>query len=138
MREIKFRVFDKKRCEWVHDTNHACSLFGETILLGAFLNRPDDTHVRLEELNDMVAMQFTGLLDKQGVEIYEGDIVLLKENVLRSDGKWDDGIYSIGFQDGCFVSVQMCFNEYLSCFNNDCEVIGNIYENPELLGENNE
>lgn len=76
-------------------------------------------------------MQYTGLKDKNGKEIYEGD-------VLGRNGYWN---YYIGFEEGCFVTiptdlVQRNNFSWLpikkSIFEN-VEVIGNIYENPELL-----
>ncbi len=68
-------------------------------------------------------MQYTGLKDKNGREIYEGDILKdldgNKEEVI-----WDEGCVFIKHQDGTsdFISVRNYF-----------EIIGNIYENPELL-----
>jgi len=82
--------------------------------------------------------QFTGLKDKNGTEMYEGDICL----VFTSYGK--KAIAHICFVDGCF---ELCFlnpvvidgeyrkRDYLKCFvvNHAIEIIGNIHENPELL-----
>lgn len=72
-------------------------------------------------------MQFTGLKDKNGKEIYEGDIVRLEQ--------WEPEIYEVVFNRGGF-----CFRHSdTDVFYHDAkyiekgEVIGNIYENPELL-----
>lgn len=73
-------------------------------------------------------MQFTGLKDKNGKEIYEGDILLHKALDIRNVPViwWGSGWY-VGYDDGKYHNVTAL--DYLG----DCEVIGNIYENPELL-----
>lgn len=76
------------------------------------------THI----LPDVILMQYTGLKDKNGTEIYEGDIVkATKENIPLIVVFWDDFTASFnGTKDNYLHS----------------EIIGNIYENPELLEPN--
>jgi uncharacterized phage protein (TIGR01671 family) len=75
---------------------------------------------------EVVLMQFTGLKDKNGKEIYEGDIV--------SPLHWKPHIYQVGFDRGsfCFFKGDDPIATDAKYFE-DCEVIGNIYENPELV-----
>lgn len=126
-REIKFRIYDKGRKQWVHDTDHAISLFGEYVIFGEILRRPDDSIVSLDELNDLDAMQYTGLKDRNGREIYEGDVV-----------QWDvNSSFSVGvvtFERGCYDLKSLDGERWVCCdwYRGEYEVLGNIYENPEL------
>lgn len=79
--------------------------------------------------DDFILMQFTGLLDKESKEIWEGDI-------LEFDGyEWggDNNRAIVKWEHGGFESIGLKYE-----WKHWCEVIGNIYENPELLkGEGN-
>ena len=74
----------------------------------------------------MILMQFTGLHDKNGKEIYEGDLIELDI---------EDGLNKFGivkFEDGCFgVNSRAATLAYLTACGS--KIIGNIHENPELL-----
>lgn len=72
--------------------------------------------------------QFTGLLDKNGKEIYEGDILQCEESIFKVSYE-DSHIGS--FSLVCGGSFAGCFGDLTEPFY--CEVIGNIHDNPELL-----
>ena len=86
--------------------------------------------------SDFILMQSTGLKDKNGKEIYEGDIVRYEccfesyvEEVI-----YDDKHCNFGTIDK--YEKTFSFDALISDFDVDCfEVVGNIYQNPELLGE---
>lgn len=115
MREIKFRAWDRRHNEmiliddfyWfeenqVHSQDEACGTTG-----------------------DFVLMQYTGLKDKNGVEIYEGDIVRAIDVI--SSVEWvNDGFWEIAAPG---TAESTLLGNHIGVI----EVIGNIYENPELL-----
>jgi len=112
MREIKFRAWDKKRNKFVSDFN--LSPKGNILCEHSNLGYKGVFEVDLE------LMQYTGLKDKNGKEIYEGDIVKMLADSLNGEENIEVKWRKEGFW------------EYFNGFDN-CEVIGNIYENTELL-----
>lgn len=93
------------------------------------------SNVFKESLN---VMQYTGLLDKRGVEVYEGDIVEAMQEYELGEDKWY-GIGEVEFYNGSFVFRYKIDDSWglLTGFD-EIEVIGNKFENPELLEKTNE
>src|SRR5690625_3000888 len=115
MREIKFRAWDKENKEIVE-----LDFVGRKVVKvknGEWENR-----------ENFVVMQYTGLKDKNGTEIYEGDIVK------GLDPLRDEWIGEIKYLAPYYALLGSRSHLILSDVNN-LEVIGNIYENPELLGD---
>lgn len=129
-RPFRFRIYDTKRKEWVHDTEHAINLLGEIVIMGEILRRPDDHIVKLSDLNDLVVMQFTGFQDKLHKPIFEGDILEYKEPKIKkyTEVKWVAGGFRI--TDGNQPLHELMIMDYW-------KVRGNIYDNPELLEAQN-
>jgi uncharacterized phage protein (TIGR01671 family) len=75
---------------------------------------------------DYILMQYTGLKDKNGVEIYEGDVVSVDRH--RGAIAWDDSRAAFTLGTVQFAPTYPIASKYL-------EVIGNIHENPELLND---
>ncbi|MBS6025971.1 MAG: hypothetical protein KIB00_18040 [Paeniclostridium sordellii] len=139
MRDIKFRAWDKEKNKMIYSdetypgsiykfgfemfNNYKLSLSKCTDRSGRIFN-VDNEGVLIFNPVDADIMQYTGLKDKNGKEIYEGDILLCCE--LEING-------TVFFNEGCFrVQWENCIEDlYENC--DVYEVIGNIYENPELL-----
>ena len=119
MRPIKFRAWDKEIKQWV--------LIWEDFSL----ENGELTHYDKDAL---VLMQFTGLLDRNGKEIYEGDTVKLG-TLKEEDEENIEAIEKVFFSDGRFITTHHGFPVSSWAKNENCyiEVIGNIYENPDIL-----
>ncbi|EEO6565089.1 hypothetical protein G6H68_000373 [Listeria monocytogenes] len=116
MREIEFRAWDKEVKEMDYNPS----------VIEIWQNKPINEQFRLESEEKLVWMQYTGLKDKNGKKIFEGDIGLDEHNECC-------GV--VEFEEGEFLCVWENIVEDLWEVADDIEIIGNIYENSELLEE---
>ena len=135
MRELKLRAWHKpykQMCQVESLRFDGNGVYTAVLIEESFYDR------RLVEADEIVIEQFTGLKDKNGTEIYEGDIIFQKPLSKNSIG-W---VGKIIFKQGAFMAEvyergKIVMYLFLSDFNPEktCEGIGNIHENPELVEE---
>lgn len=113
MKLIKFRFFRTKKKEMVYGFK-GCST---TYVLGMWEN---EKHVS-------EPMQYTGLKDRNGKEIWEGDIGYDDHLECYGIVTFDDGAFNYEWENIC----ELLSEKYI-------EIVGNIYDNPELLEDNDE
>ena len=139
MRDIKFRCWDTENKEMleVQELDYEDSYNGQPMIRTTMYSDYFDTE-------DMILMQYTGLKDKNGKEIYEGDIVKFKlykgEEEKYFVGKVEyfgssfivdannDSDYHVYDLDGFGIDFKYNLE--------DCEVIGNVWEDSDLLNDN--
>lgn len=136
MREIKFRAWlkeDKRmvNVETMDFTDKSIQYLKKSEINNAYI-------LRRESFADVELMQYTGVKDKNGKEIYEGDIIKYKFPYDRrlnhtSPVKFLETETSFGVKDRYGIEIPL----YRITTNNYFEVIGNIYENKNLLEEKN-
>jgi len=138
MRESKFKIWDTKTKEFWDDSaaddKPVLTLDGQIWCWDdGFGEEKNLTAVNVNDSDRFVIMQYTGLVDISGKEIYEGYIVKARDGknyevvylppvftLKNKMGLYDDGDYYIG--------------EFSECWKwGDMEILGNVFENPELL-----
>ena len=119
-KEIKFKAWDDKKLQSI------------------------DGHPELGDIlqgkggwRNLTIMQYTGLKDKRGKEIYEGDVIKREPCVVYGDSEHNP-LTVVGWMNGtyCLIEKGVPIDTLESNNEEDMEVIGNIYKNPNLL--NNE
>lgn len=131
-RAIKFRAWDPDRekmmypmvLNWWEDD-------GALAFRSEFVDREEPHECTSKYLDEVELLQYTGLRDKNKKEIYEGDIIYVPDHdwngyvVFTGDCQYALKGKTVLGNDGYLLFTQIYLNK--------CEVIGNIYENPELL-----
>lgn len=131
MREILFKAKRKDNGEWVEGLLWKKKYDSNKIFISCFPDKDDNEEVFVVDPDTIC--QYTGLTDKNGRKIWENDIV-----------KWIDKLYKVSFYDsmcsfvlvtptGHWNHMEMNYGQKLENF--DYEVIGNVFDNPELLKE---
>lgn len=147
MREIKFRGKTVNGNEWI---------YGMTISKGTIKRKANKFFMEVEEnrwkgLQDGSLGQYTGLRDQNGKEIYEGDIVewvffyerlganmgvIEDDTIVKGIIRWRQGGFVLevienDFENAGYYSISALYTDTES----DVEIIGNIYDTPELIKE---
>ena len=127
-RQIKFRGKNIHTGEWLYGDYHR---EGKT----HYITKPEQylrEYAPIEFIVDGKTIgQFTGLLDKNGKEIYEGDVILQqgysgKKPMLV---RFEHGAFIVGWHGGSSTQTRPMLIQ------KRCEVLGNIYDNPELISK---
>ena len=125
MREILFRGKQVDNGEWVEgDFCHPCNIVFEAMGYDEVLGQKDVPVINDYAVIPETVGQYTGLTDKNGTKIFEWDIV--KHSIGTFVVKYLDGMF-------CCSCIEAEYLTNLGSLSNDCVVIGNIHDNPELL-----
>ncbi len=131
-RNLKFRAWDKLQNKFLYPYPNGFDILGETTcfdLIGMQIKEFTPNLTTLERLNDVIITQFTGIYDKNKKEIFEGDILkveLFTKPYLITYGNSE--------KFGASFCVESKHSTWYLCkiWADSSEIIGNIFENPEL------
>lgn len=139
MRQLKFRAWDNHNKKWLMGYEYpnlgGFSLTGECVLLGEWSHCFDEFLFEKngKKSEDLIIMQFTGLKDINGKDIYEGDIVICLSPDGRNTGANDHIIFKnasfwLKYRDTTIDNFINYTSRDGDDWNGEFEIIGNIYE----------
>ncbi len=147
-REVKFKAWhktEKLMCDVDTLTNEGAFLIGvkpgeDEIIQELRMVIPAPLNGRFCENDEFELLEFTGLKDKNGKDIFEGDILKLQYPFRIGAGvgcgegfDYREITVSVSFDGGCFWFTGKGFTDCNWRFYDNYEIIGNIFENPELI-----
>lgn len=122
MRDIHFRVWrsdDKK----MYGPDLPFLMYTDGVIPSLAGSSP----MRQYPISEAVLMQYTGTKDKNGKEIYEGDIITHSNDGMIGVVCWNSGLYRFVIEKDDEIIADLCDYDF------EPEILGNIYENQELL-----
>ena len=124
MKEFKIKA-------WLKKENKMVAIIGIDLNY-QYIRYTDDGNLfkddyKIAEFKDIELLQFTGVKDKAGQELYEADVIKFNDGI-------DDiyGLISYDDEDGSYRVSYENITEHLSNLEGDFEIVGNIFENPDL------
>ena len=143
MREILFRGKSENDGQWVEGSLVITTIEPaddapikhyhiEDMTIGVFPNEFQSGSS--ETVDPQTVGQFTGLTDKNGKKVFEGDIVRSDSVVHNGELQIPGEVFEVAMKKGCWMIVAIDTAWDFLCSNTkSCEIIGNIHDNPELL-----
>lgn len=136
-REILFRGKRTDNGQWVE--GDLINSFESVHIANCYFKPSNDETPELTDVHPETIGQFTGLLDKNGKKIFEGDILNVGENLIGNIVFIDNNCEDYG--DEIHSAFHYSINNHNkivpldSYFKNNCKIIGNIHDNPEIEKE---
>lgn len=133
MRKILFRGKHTRTGEWVEGLLWKKKYKDNRLFISCFPDKDDNEEIFI--INPETVGQYTGLTDKNGKKIFEGDIVKIDEKYIRyvAYSGVSTGFVKLHYISRCVSEGSTMLGYGYDSYKHTIEVIGNIHDNPELL-----